>query len=197
MIDLNQQDLNVRLQLTNCCVGEKTVNLLAKVKIGSKDVDCKLQELQVLQEMLKYLKCYDVNAVDVLATGTVEINVIPAGSTINVLVNGISISGLYTRTSAIQSTEMINLTAQINAFQSFYMAVFDPLQGAFGKIVITSKICNSQLLQATIVNATVTLNGLTGICSANCLTEIQAQAMFDWISKKCDTCFKSPGFSYI
>lgn len=58
MINLTSQDITVRIQLTNRWIGNYTVSLLNKIKIGDKDVDCKLQELQVIQKMLKYLKEY-------------------------------------------------------------------------------------------------------------------------------------------
>ncbi len=60
MINLSQQDLNVRLQLTQCCISTLTNELLVKIKVGAKDVDCKLKDLQVVQEMLEALKCYNI-----------------------------------------------------------------------------------------------------------------------------------------
>lgn len=60
MINLSQNDLTARVQLLQCCIGELASVLLSKIKIGSKDINCKLQELQVLQEMLDAVKCYKV-----------------------------------------------------------------------------------------------------------------------------------------
>jgi hypothetical protein len=99
MINLTQDDINVRLQLIQCCIGRKATSLLNKIKIGSKDVNCKLNEILVLQRMIKYLKCYNVLSDDV--------------------------------------TE-----------------------------------------------------------DDNCLTEVQAQEMFDYMIRKCDLCIKPPGFVY-
>jgi hypothetical protein len=99
MVNLTQNDIDVRLQTINCCIGELTNSLLIKIKIGSKDAKCKLQELQILQNMVEALKCYNILSDDV--------------------------------------TE-----------------------------------------------------------EDNCLTEAQAQSMFDYMSTKCDTCFQFPGYTY-
>ena len=100
MINLTQNDINVRLQIINCCIGRLTGELLNKIKIGSADVKCKLKDLEVLQGMFEALECY------------------------NVLVD--------------------NITTEED----------------------------------------------------NCLTEVQAQRMFDYMSSKCDECIKLPGFVY-
>lgn len=60
MTTLSQEDFQVRVLLIQCCIGELTSKLLSKIKIGSQDVNCKLKELQVIQGMLKSLKCYEV-----------------------------------------------------------------------------------------------------------------------------------------
>lgn len=65
MINLNQVDINVRLQILQCCIGTKAAELLVKIKIGAKDVNCKLLELQVLQGMFKAVKCYNILSDDV------------------------------------------------------------------------------------------------------------------------------------
>ena len=197
MVELNQTDFEVRLQLSSCCIGEKTADLLSKIKIGAKTVPCKLQDLQVAEIMLSYLKCYDTTLVEVLATGTIELNVIPRGTTMNIKVNGISISGTFNPATSTQSTEMIALTAQINTYQNVYTAVYDAAQGAFGKIVITSLYCDNLIMTATTSDSTITLTGLTGTClTENCITELQMQSMFEWIAKKCNLCFQKAEFNY-
>ena len=192
MAHISQQDLDVRLQLTSCELGDMTARLLAKIKIGSKDVHCKLQELQILQIMLGYIKCYDVTLVEVLATGTIVINTIVTDDTVNIKVNGISISGTYIAGSSTEATEMIALTAAINAYQDVYTAVYDA-----GAITITSLYCDTLLMEAVVTDAVVTVTGLTGTCLIdNCITEDDLISMFDYISKKTGICFQPMGFSY-
>jgi len=60
MINLTQDDINLRFQLVQCCIGTKASELLSKIKIGSGDVSCKLNEILVMQRMMKYIKCYNV-----------------------------------------------------------------------------------------------------------------------------------------
>ena len=59
-MDLTQEEINIRLQRIQCCIGQKGADLLSKIKIGAKDVNCKLQELQVLEGMMEALKCYKI-----------------------------------------------------------------------------------------------------------------------------------------
>lgn len=61
-IGLNETDYIVRLQLAACCIGTLTNELVNKVKIGAEDVDCKMLQLKILQNMLKYIKCYDLES---------------------------------------------------------------------------------------------------------------------------------------
>ena len=65
MINLTQNDLSYRLRTLQCCIGELTTKLLNKIKIGAKDIDCKLNELLVLQGMIEALNCYNVLTDDV------------------------------------------------------------------------------------------------------------------------------------
>lgn len=59
-IKLTEAELVIRLQVGQICIAKLTKTLLNKIKIGSNDSECKLLELQMLQNILKYLKCYDV-----------------------------------------------------------------------------------------------------------------------------------------
>ena len=59
-MNYTQQDLNVRLQLTQCAVASSTNSLLSKIKIGASDSNYKLIELQTIQGMLDAAKCYNV-----------------------------------------------------------------------------------------------------------------------------------------
>jgi len=193
--DLTQQDLDVRLQLINCCIGEKTADLLAKIKIGAKTVPCKLQELQIMQEMIEILKCYDVTLEEVLATGSITMNTSTLDTTINVSVGGISISGDLVITTSDTNEQMTILCDLINSYQSTYVAVLNTDNVSY--IIEIIGTCSNQIVTVDSQDTILIENLSGGIClTDNCLTEEQVQSMFNWMAKKCGICFQLPGFNY-
>lgn len=193
--DLTQQDLDVRLQLINCCIGEKTADLLAKIKIGAKTVPCNLQELQVMQEMIEILKCYDVTLEEVLATGSVTMNSSTPDTIINVSIGGISISGDLVITTSDTNAQTAILCDLINSFQSTYTAVLNTDNVQY--VIELTGTCTNQLVTVESEDTIVIEDLEGGVClTDNCLTEVQVQAMFNWMAKKCGICFQPPGFDY-
>jgi len=193
--DLTQQDLDVRLQLINCCIGEKTADLLNKIKIGAKTVPCKLQELQIMQEMVEILKCYDVTLEEVLATGSITMNTSTPDTIINVSVGGISISGDLLITTSDTNEQMSILTDVINAYQSTYTATLNTDNVSY--IIEIEGTCTNQIITVESENTILIENLEDGVClTDNCLTEEQVQSMFNWMAKKCGICFQPPGFDY-
>ncbi len=203
MANLSQQDLDVRLQLSSCCSGTKGGELLSKIKVGSKDVNCKLQDLQVIQGMLKYLKCYKpLVETETLATGTIEINTIDIGDSAQFFINGIPITDVSLSGTSNETTAMIALTNAINTYQTTYTAEFDPLSGSKGIVRIVGT-CDNNILSINVTSGTITttLTGMYGgTCEVtendNCLTEVQTQSMFNYLATKCKECFQPIGFSY-
>jgi hypothetical protein len=63
-IKLTTEELKIKLQVGTICIAKLTKNLLDKIKIGSSDSECKLLELQILQSLLKYIRCYDLSKDD-------------------------------------------------------------------------------------------------------------------------------------
>ena len=195
MIELTQQDLDVRLQLASCCIGDKTTDLLAKIKIGAKTVPCKLQELQVMQEMLEYLKCYDVTLQETLATGSITMNTSTLDSVINVSVGGITITGDLVITSSDTNEQMTIIYNLINSYQSVYAATLNTDNVSY--IIEIEGTCSNEIITVESEDTILIENLTNGVClTDNCLTEEQVQAMFNWISRKCSICFQPPGFTY-
>lgn len=65
MVNLSQDDIDVRLQTIQCCIGDLTSKLITSIKIGSSKAHCQLIELQVLQGMIESVECYNVLSDDV------------------------------------------------------------------------------------------------------------------------------------
>lgn len=59
-MNINQVDLTNRLALIQEYIGNATITLINKIKQGSSDINCKLQDLEVLEFMYKHIQCYDV-----------------------------------------------------------------------------------------------------------------------------------------
>lgn len=183
MIPATQAEINNAVMIAKNATYKLAYELALEQKYGGV-IDCCVTKLKLLWMYEQALACHLEN---VNATGTIEITVIPQGSTIDILVSEVTISGVYTRTTADQTVEMIALTAQINAYQDDYVAVFDSTQGTFGKIVVTALNCTSVTMTATVVNATVSVTGLTGVCANNCLTDEKAWSLIGKIKSICKT----------
>lgn len=193
-MSLNQTDLDVRLQLTNCCIGNLTKELLNKIKLGAKDVDCKLTTLVIIEEMLEYLKCYDTNIINISSTGSLT----------SYLYDTSYICSMYIGDTLITSGHIDTLVHVQNLLTAFdtltgYTTVLTN-NGESYTISFTGD-CDSEDVRFYVNNnkSPVTYTALMtgGLCnSGNCLTEVQVLAMFDWISTKCKLCFQYPGFSY-
>jgi len=163
-----------------------TYKLAYELSLESKHggvIDCCVTKLKLLWMYERALECHLEYQ---NANGTIEISVIPAGTEITILIDGEAISGVYTRTTANQASEMILLTANINAFQDDYVAVFDSTLGTMGKIVVTGPDCTDAEMTATVVNATVVVTDLVGVCADNCLTDEDAKKLIAKIKSMCN-----------
>lgn len=191
-MNLTREELDLRLQNIQCCIGTMANNLLAKIKIGASDVDCKLEELQVIQRMYKYIKCFHPEDSEVLATGLIEITTINIGDVGNILINGSSIiGGPQTVLTTDVQDNMETLVELINNSQDVYVGTYNPVKGENGVMEITGT-CNNDILTFTLVGSAqsnVNVEGLTGgECEYNCLTEDQVKSMLDYIATKCKHC---------
>ncbi len=181
MVAPTQAEIDEAVMIAKNATYKLAYELALEQKYGGV-IDCCVTKLKLLWMYEKALACHR-EAVD--ATGTIEISVIPAGTEITILVDGEAISGVYTRTTSNQASEMILLTANINAFQEDYVAVFDSTQGTYGKIVVTGPSCTSVAMTATVVNATVYVTGLTGDCTVNCISDEKAKKLIAKIKSMC------------
>lgn len=64
LISLNQTDFNVRIWLIESQIATLTSKLVDKIKIGAEDVSCKMDDLEIIQNMFEYLTCYNLNSED-------------------------------------------------------------------------------------------------------------------------------------
>jgi hypothetical protein len=202
MSTLTQQDFDVRLQLINCCIGNKAGTLIDKIKIGAKDVNCKLQDLEVSIKMLEYLKCYKLDIPEVQSVGSFQITTLTVGFTLEIFIDGVSITGIQTASITNRNTTMHALVNIINSYQSTYTAVinetgdlhsvdlYGPCEG--GTLTYETDGTSGEIE----LSLTDLEGGECAIEYNNCLTEDQIIAMIDWMSNKCNLCFQPPGFLY-
>lgn len=200
MESLNETDFLIRLRLASCCSGTKGSELLSKIKIGAKDVDCKLKELQIIQGMIESLKCYKVlNDTEVLATGSIEIVNLVLNETFEFFINGVTLIGPRIITTTNIAVAGPALTAFINSYQDVYTATYDS-----GTVTLTGTCKNYPLDvvisggdKQSVINTTDFHGGACEITEAdNCLTEEQVQSMFNYIQTKCKLCFAPLGTEY-
>jgi len=196
---LSQQDLNVRLQLLNCCIGTKAGILVDKIKIGAKDVNCKLQDLQVMQNMLKYIQCYNVNTGDGRSSGSIQIITLNVGFTLGMTINGTELIPTFTIATNDRNFTMDAFVTYINSTQTTYTAVLNT-DDALYSIELYGPCANADIVYTTnapkeeveLLITDLTTEG----CRENCLTETQVISMIDWMANKCGICFQPPGFNY-
>lgn len=191
---ISQQSLDVRLQKLICCIGDLAGQIADSLAIGGCYTE-KLQKLKILNGYLEALKCYSIEDEDINATGTLTLTGVASSDlSIEVLVNGISISGIYNTTSTVVGTQASLLTAAINSYQSAYTAVHTI---GTGIITITGICSDDPLTVDADEGITITATGLTGgHCSTNCLTEEQVLEMFERVSKYCNICFPSAEYNF-
>lgn len=193
---LNQTDLDVRLQRIRCCIASKGSTLVDKIKIGSKDVHCKLQELQVIEGMFEAIKCYNVEDETVLPIVEMPINkgAFTTGDTLNIYSNGIEIGEGITmgsRSPFNQADQLVSMLTLLGLDVSI-------IDGAEGSIVYLTLDCTNPVITARKnLGASIVLSYTESVCGKeNCLTEEEVLKMIDYISTKCDLCFEDPGFDY-
>lgn len=197
MATLNQTDLNVRLQRIRCCIASKGATLVDKIKMGSKDVHCKLQELQVIEGMFEAIKCWNIEDSEVLATGEIDVVKLEPGDSVQVFIGGVAVTPIITSVGGGEVNMMTNIKNYINA-GGIYTASY-PAGPRNASIVIRGTCANEPITIEFEGDPTsvITISGLSGgFCGLNCLTEVEVQAMIDYIATRCDLCFKDPGFDY-
>lgn len=195
MANITQDSLNIRLQKLICCIGTLGGEIQGMIAVGNDCYKEKLEKLKILVGYLNALECYSLDE-PTLATGYIQLFGSFTGGSVDVSVNNISISGIYDMTNSSAAVEMTQLAAQINDYQSTYVAEYDV---DTNRINITGT-CNDQDLSVEEIDKTAWGSGAVGltggICVDNCLTEEQVLAMFDRVSKYCDICFPSAQYNF-
>lgn len=185
---LTQDELNLRLANLKCCIATLSNELLNKIKIDSKDVECKLKDLQMLQGFYESIKCYNVLQNEVLATGTIIINSLSINTNIQVFIGSIPISSVINVAHNSISTVLTSLVTSINSYQKDYVAVKNNLT-----LEITN--CKNGILTVSaddVISTTIT-NLVGGVCKVtndnNCLLETEVKQILDLSATKCKNCF--------
>lgn len=201
-MSISQQDLDVRLQLTGCKYGELANRYANDLKYGKKCANTNGRNLALLNAYLELMGCYNVSVPETLSEGSFQITTLTVGFTLEIFIDGVSITGVQTSISTNRNTTMHTLVGIINNYQSTYTAVINET-GDLHSVDIYGPCTGGELTYTT--NATggeielSTTNLTGGVCTVeydNCLTEDQMNTMFDSISKLTKICFQPLGYTY-
>lgn len=199
MTNLNQLDLNVRLQLISCCFSALSATFADDLRYGRKCTDQDRTDLAMLMIYLEILECYSIipegasaNPVSTLSTGTITVTLSTIGSEVIIYLDGVPIV-TYTITSSngeITADEIADLLTDAGY----------PSSSVKGVIVIQGP-CSNGILGVTAGESTLIADGFTGgSCGiplpSNCFTEEEIQEILEKVSKLTGLCFQPPGFEY-
>lgn len=199
---ISQQDLNVRLQLAGCKYSDLAQRFNKDLLYGRKCVTENRTDLMLLNVYLEMLECYKVGIPEVESVGYFQITTLSIGYTLEIFVNGVSITGVQTSVTTNRNTTMTALVTIINNYQSVYTASLDTTSDLY--IVTLTGPCTGGIItyetSAQKEEITLKTQNLTdGVCEVtydNCLTEDELLVVFDKISDLTSLCFKPLGFTY-
>ena len=206
-MDLNNTDIEVRLQKTICCLADKADCLVSNYTLGNDCADVYMKEFAMVDAMFMAIENYEAQEVPAKALVTIVSGGFGAG-TITVLVGALTLgSGTWNATTGITGLASV-LTTSINSSTSTtgYSAT---LYGS--SVVVHAPAGNGSSFNGTVITANVTgvvvasanpfSGGIDGVLEEdldnNCLEESQILDMFEYISKWCGLCFAAPGSTYI
>lgn len=206
MATLNQQDIDVRLQLSACCAGDLGDTMAKAFMYGKSCADKHLRDLQVLVGYIESVSCYKIITDETLATATVTIGTNAGGETLTLKIN--SNQGLITLGSATWATSNnatgAALATSINAGTATHGYTASNNSGV---VTITAATGTGSYPNGLALSKTgtmaVTLTDIAGGVDevkdddgTNCLTEKQVNDIFEAIEEICELCFAAPGTSY-
>ena len=199
---VSQQDLDVRLQLAGCKYSDLAQRFNKDLLYGRKCVTENRTDLMLLNVYLEMLECYKVGIPEVESLGYFQITTLSIGYTLEIFVNGVSITGVQTSVSTNRNTTMTALVTIINNYQSVYTASLDTTSDLY--IVTLTGPCTGGIItyetSAQKEEITLKTKNLTdGVCEVtydNCLTEDELLVVFDKISDLTSLCFQPLGFTY-
>lgn len=199
MTNLNQLDLNVRLQLINCCYSAMSSTFANDLKYGRK---CEIKNrinLAILAVYLEILEKYKIilpgattGGDTSLSSGTITIVSVGSGDNIVVYIDGNPIA-TYSATSSSRTIAMTGLASALTT--AGY-----PASSNDTFITVTGS-CTNGLLSSTGGKAVITVSGFTGgscgiLIPGNCYSEEEIQALLEKVSLLTGLCFQPPGFDY-
>ena len=135
MASINQQDLNVRLQLAGCKFSDLAQRFNKDLLYGRKCVTENRTDLMLLNVYLEILECYKLDKPEVESVGSFQITTLSIGYTLEIFVNGVSITGVQTSVTTNRNTTMHALVSIINSYQSVYTASLDTTNDLY-KVVL-------------------------------------------------------------
>lgn len=199
---ISQQDLNVRLQLAGCKFSDLAQRFNKDLLYGRKCVTENRTDLMLLNVYLEMLECYRIGIPEVQSVGSFQITTLTLGFTLEVFVDGVSITGVQTAIISNRNTAMTALVTIINNYQSTYTAVLNTENDLY-KVDLYGPCTGGEVTYETnatmgeIVLSTEDLTG--GVCAVeydNCLTEDELKTIIDKISTLTGLCFQPYGFTY-
>lgn len=199
---ISQQDLDVRLQLSGCKFSDLAQRFNKDLIYGRKCVTENRTDLMLLNVYLEMLECYKVGIPEVQSVGNFQITTLTVGFTLDIFINGVSITGVQTSVSTNRNTTMHALVDIINNYQSTYIAVINQTGDLhsvdlYGPCIGGTITYTTNATGGEIELSTTDLTG--GVCAVeydNCLTEEELEVVFDKISDLTTLCFKPLGFTY-
>lgn len=195
MGNIDQDSYNIRLQKLICCIGTLGGEIQGMIAVGNDCYKEKLKKLKILVGYLEAIECYNTQEeTNATATFTFTGNPGSGSGSIELFVDGVSISGVFNVVSGTVAYNNQQLADQINNYQSTYLAeVVDEVITITG----TCALSNLTIEEQDRTGWSTTITDFTGgVCAENCLTETQVLSMFDRVSNYCGICFPNAEYNY-
>lgn len=201
MADLNQTDLNVRLQRASCCIGSFGHQIATEFAYGKTCANNNLKQLLLLEIWLDMLTNYQVN---IACANSVSIITINSGTAGNISTLTSEYGTLIGSAVSWQGSTTATATALAAAINAYNPNVFTALASS-NMVLITRDECEASTGKpAAVVTGDISItigNWLGGVDAVdnsenNCITEEEAQRIAEEISEICDICFATIGTSY-
>lgn len=202
-MNINQVDLIVRLQLAGCKYSELANTYANNLKYGMKCSKKNLQNLFLLNSLLEILECYTI-IYDKPGLIYQEVNQggLSPGDIVNILANGITISGDIDITDFGMSEQVTQIVEAINSYQSDFVASSESTDRKEFAIKLLTPCTNPDVSITiddgnTVVEIPIEYQTL-GECNIdhNCFTEEQLLSIIDNIAALVKLCFQPIGFNY-
>jgi len=215
-MNLSQQDLNVRLQKTGCCVGQEAKRLAQYYLYGSECAEEQLQKVTILNAYLDILSCYQVenttstNWVYFLDFTDLLDYYFGTTNTIKIIIGDQIVLDYVAPVEYTLCGLVTYMCGLIEANPNIISAV-PTCDGKNVSMTITAA-CNMTPASATVYKEydgypndselynVPTFTVQSGKCpnngEDNCVTEEQINKIIENISVMCKDCFKPAGFAY-